>query len=133
MPTQIFVNLPVKDLPKAKEFFTEVGFSFDPRFEDANAACMIIDADKYVMLLVEPFFKTFVKNEIADTSTHTESILALGVDSRERVDELFARAIAAGGRHSRETDDESPMYGRSFLDLDGHLWEVFHLDPAAVQ
>ncbi len=133
MSTKIFVNLPVKDLAKSITFFTALGFSFNPQFTDDNAGCMVISDDIYAMLLVEPFFKTFTKKEIADTSTTTEAIVALGLESRQRVDELADKALAAGAQHFNDPNDQGFMYGRSFQDLDGHLWELFYMDPAAVE
>ena len=132
MSTKIFVNLPVKDLGKSIEFFTGLGFPFDPRFTDDNAACLVISDDNVAMLLTEPFFKNFTKKDIVDTTTSTEAILALGVDSRERVDELVDKALAAGGLAGHFSSDEGFMYGRSFQDVDGHLWEVLYMDPTAV-
>ena len=97
MTTKIFVNLPVKDLNKTVEFFTKLGFKFNPQFTDENATCMIIGDDIFVMLLVEKFFKTFTKNEICDTSKYKEVLLALSADSREKVDEMIKKAIESGG------------------------------------
>jgi len=133
MSTEIFVNLPVKDLGKSIDFFTALGFSFNPQFTDENAGCLVISDDIYAMLLVESFFKSFTKKDIADATKTTEAIVALGVESRERVDELVDKALAAGGLPSNDTNDQGFMYGRSFQDPDGHLWEVFYMDPAAVQ
>jgi predicted lactoylglutathione lyase len=133
MSTKIFVNLPVKDLGKSIDFFTKLGFSFNPQFTDENAGCLVIGEDIYAMLLVEPFFKSFTKKDIVDATKSTEAILALGVDSRQQVDELVDNALAAGGLPSNDTSDQGFMYGRSFQDLDGHLWEVLYMDPAAVQ
>ncbi|GAB3491255.1 VOC family protein [Amycolatopsis cihanbeyliensis] len=132
MSTKIFVNLPVSDLDKSKEFFSSIGYSINEQFTDENASCVVITEDIYVMLLVEKFFATFTTKKIADTSTSTEAILALTADSRQGVDELVDKALAAGGQVVREPMDEGPMYGRSFYDLDGHLWEVMYMDPAAV-
>lgn len=131
MSTKIFVNLPVKDLGKSTDFFTELGFSFNPQFSDENAGCMVVSDDIYVMLLVEPFFQSFTKKEVVDSTKSTEAITCLGVDSRERVDEMADKALAAGGQPSNDPMDEGFMYGRSFQDLDGHLWEVMYMDPAA--
>lgn len=131
MSTKIFVNLPVKDLGKSTDFFTELGFSFNPQFSDENAGCMVVSDDIYVMLLVEPFFQSFTKKEVVDSTKSTEAITCLGVDSRERVDEMVDKALAAGGQPSNDPMDEGFMYGRSFQDLDGHLWEVMYMDPAA--
>jgi predicted lactoylglutathione lyase len=132
MSTKIFVNLPVKDLGKSTEFFTKLGYSFDQQFSDENAGCLVISDDIYAMLLVEPFFKSFTKKDIVDATTSTEAILCLGVESRQRVDELVDKALAAGGLPSNDTMDQGFMYGRSFQDLDGHLWEVMYMDAAAV-
>ena len=95
MTTKIFVNLPVKDLNKTIGFFTKLGFTFDPQFSDANATCMIVSEDIFVMLLVEKFFKTFTKKEICDTTKNTEVIVALSAESREKVDEMINKAIDA--------------------------------------
>lgn len=132
MATQIFVNLPVKDLNRSVEFFTKLGYTFNPQFTDENATCMIISEDIFVMLLVEKFFKTFTKKELADASKSTEAIIALSVDSKEKVDELVRKAIAAGGTTPNEKQDQGWMYGHGFQDLDGHLWETFWMDPDAV-
>ena len=132
MPTKIFVNLPVQDLARSTRFFTELGFSFDPRFTDENAACLVISGDSYAMLLTEPFFRNFTDKELADTSTTTEAILALEVASRQQVDELAERALVSGGSPAGEPMEQDGMYERSFQDPDGHLWEVFYLDPALV-
>jgi uncharacterized protein len=132
MPTKIFVNLPVRDLARSTGFFTGLGFSFDPRFTDENAACLVISDDIYAMLLTEPFFRNFTDKDLADTSTTAEAILALEVESRQRVDELAQRALVSGGSPAGEPMEQDGMYERSFQDPDGHLWEVFYLDPALV-
>ncbi|MFG2299650.1 VOC family protein [Actinacidiphila glaucinigra] len=133
MSTQIFVNLPVQDLPRSKAFFGGLGFSFDDRFTDDNAACLVIGEGIFAMLLVEPFFRQFTKKEVADATKTTEAIVCLGVESRERVDELADTALATGGHPSNEPMEQGPMYGRSFQDPDGHLWEVVYMDAAAFQ
>ena len=130
---KIFVNLAVKDLGKAVDFFTQLGFSFDPRFTDEQATCMIISDEAFVMLLVRDRFKDFTKKEIADSTTHTEAILALSAESKEQVDELAETALAAGAQTANEPMDHGFMYGRSFHDPDGHLWEVIWMDPSALQ
>jgi uncharacterized protein len=132
MSTKIFINLPVKDLARSTGFFTELGFSFDSRFTDENAACLVISDDIYAMLLTEPFFRNFTDKDLADTSTTAEAILALEVESRQRVDELAQRALVSGGSPAGEPMEQDGMYERSFQDPDGHLWEVFYLDPALV-
>lgn len=134
MATKIFVNLPVKNLEKTKEFFSKLGYTFNPQFTDEKAACMVISEDIYAMLLTEPFFKGFIPNkEVADTSKTKEVLVALSTDSRQQVDELVDKAIAAGGKQFREPEDHGFMYARSFEDLDGHVWEVIWMDPANIQ
>ncbi|RBM20868.1 VOC family protein [Streptomyces sp. PT12] len=133
MSTKIFVNLPVKDLDHSREFFTKLGYSFDPQFSDENAACLVISDSIYAMLLVEPFFRTFTRKEIADSSVSVEVILTLSADSREQVDELVDRALASGGSPAAEAQDHGHMYGRSFLDPDGHQWEIVWMDVSAAQ
>jgi len=133
MSTKIFVNLPVKDLNRSKDFFTKLGFSFNKQFTDENAGCMVITDDIYAMLLTEPFFKNFTKKEIADARKSTEAIVALGVESRARVDELADKALSSGGSAANEPMEQDGMYGRSFQDPDGHLWEVIWMDPASIQ
>ena len=133
MSTSIFVNLPVKDLGKSMRFFESLGYSFNRQFTNENGACLVISDEIYAMLLVEPFFKSFTKKDIADATKSTEAILALGVESKERVDELVDKALAAGGQPANETDDQGFMYSRSFQDPDGHMWEVVYMDPSAVQ
>jgi uncharacterized protein len=131
MATKIFVNLPVKDLNKSVAFFTHLGYSFNPQFTNENATCMIIVEDIFVMLLVEPFFKTFTKKQIADATKSTESIICLSADSRQQVDEMVSKAIAAGGTSPNAKQDQGFMYGHGFQDLDGHLWEVMYMDMSA--
>src|SRR5213594_3038726 len=97
-PRKIFVNLAVRDLKKSMEFFTRLGFEYDPRFTDDKAACMIISEEAYVMLLGEPFFRTFTKRELCDTTRHTEALFALSCGSRAEVDEMVRTAVAAGGK-----------------------------------
>ena len=134
MATSIFVNLPVKDLEKSKQFFSKLGYTFNPQFTDEKAACMIISDTIYAMLLSEPFFKGFIPNkEIADTSKTKEVLTALSTDSRQQVDDMADKAIAAGGKQFREPEDHGFMYARSFEDLDGHVWEVIWMDPGHLQ
>lgn len=133
MATKIFVNLPVKDLNKSIAFFTKLGYTFDQRFTDETATCMIISDDIYAMLLTEAKFKSFTKKEIADTAKTTEVILALSAETKEAVDELVHKAVEAGGSTPNEKQIyEGFMYGWGFQDIDGHLWEVFWMDPAAL-
>jgi predicted lactoylglutathione lyase len=133
MTTQIFVNLAVKDLSRTVEFFKKLGFAFNPQFTDENATCMIINDNIFVMLLVEKFFKTFTKKEICDTTKDTEVIIALSTESREKVDEMMQHVFEAGGKESREPQDHGWMYGRSFQDINGHLWEIIYMDEKALK
>ena len=133
MPTKIFVNLPVKDLSRSMEFFKKLGYSFNPQFTDQNAACMVISEDIYAMLLVEPYFKTFVPKPVADAHKSTEVLVALSNDSRAGVDRIVNAALSAGGRRYAEPKDHGFMYQWGFEDPDGHIWEHFWMDPAAVQ
>ncbi len=130
---KLFVNLAVKDLEKSMAFFKGLGFSFNPQFTDEKAACMIVSEEAFVMLLSEPFFKTFTKKQVCDTRTHTEGMFALSCESRAEVEELVHKAVAAGGSHAVEPQDLGFMFNWSFYDLDGHHWEVLWMDPAAVQ
>ena len=133
MAKQIFVNLPVKDLGKTLEFFKKLGFEFNPQFTDENATCMVVNENIFVMLLVEKFFKTFTQKEICDTSKNTEVIIALSTESREKVDQMLENVIKAGGKESRKPQDHGWMYGRSFEDLDGHIWEIIYMNEKALK
>ncbi|MDD1478033.1 VOC family protein [Arthrobacter sp. H16F315] len=130
MAKQMFLNLPVRDLEKSVAFFSALGFSFNPDFTDENATCMIVNDDAFVMLLVEAYFKTFTARPVADARSATEAIMSFSLASREAVDELVRTALTAGGTPSQEAQDYGFMYTHSFQDPDGHLWEVFWMDPA---
>ncbi len=132
-PRKLFVNLPVRDLDASKAFFAKLGFEFNPRFTDDEAACMALSGEGYVMLLRAPFFRTFTRRQPCDTARDVEAILALSCESRAEVDALVAKAVAAGGQHAMPAQDRGFMYGRSFHDLDGHHWEVLWMDPAVAQ
>ncbi len=127
---KIFVNLPVQDLPRSMDFFRALGYTFNMQFTDENAACLVLGDDIFVMLLVKPFFKGFITNEVADAKQVAEAIISLSVDSRDAVDALADKALAAGGSPSKEPNDMGFMYSRSFLDPDGHHWEAFYMDPS---
>ena len=133
MARKIFVNLAVRDLQKSMEFFSTLGFTFNKQFTDDKAACMIISDDAFVMLLSEPFFKSFTRREACDTTRANEALLALSCSSRAEVDEIVRKAIDAGGKHAMDPQDHGFMYGWSFYDLDGHHWEVLWMDPNAIQ
>lgn len=128
----IFVNLPVADLNRSVEFFTSVGYSFNPQFTDETATCMIISEEIYAMLLVHDKFKGFSKKEIPDPATTCGVIICLSAESREAVDELVDKAIVAGGT-ALDTQDLGFMYYRAYGDLDGHMWEIMWMDPSAAQ
>ena len=128
MVSRIFVNLPVKDLKRSIDFFTKLGFTFEPKFTDEKATCMIIGENMFAMLLVEKFFKTFTPKEICDSNEHTEVITALQVDSRQAVDDLMAKALAAGASSPMPKQEMPGMYGSNFTDLDGHMWELFYME-----
>ena len=132
MGTKVFVNLSVKDLDKSKEFFAKLGFVFNAQFTNENAACMVISEDNYAMLLVESFFKTFTKKEIVNAKKSTEVLVALSSESKEKVDKMLHNALTAGAKEANEPQDHGFMYGRSFEDLDGHIWEIFWMDPKAI-
>lgn len=129
MTTRIFVNLPVKNLSKSVEFFTKLGFTFNPRFTDDTATCMIVGENIFVMLLTEAKFRTFTPKQICDATKSTEVILALTLGSRDEVDAMVRKAVAAGGSTYREPQDYDFMYSQGFQDLDGHIWEPFFMEP----
>ncbi len=133
MPQMIFVNLPVKDLAKSMAFFEALGFSFNPQFSDETGACMVISDTIFAMLLSHEKFAGFSPKPIADTDKTTEVLIALSRDNREAVDAIVEAALAAGGSTFSEPQDHGFMYGRAFRDLDGHVWEAFWMDPAAVK
>ena len=124
----IYVNLPVKDLEASKRFFGALGFEFNPRFSDDGAACMIVEENIGVMLLSEPRFQGFITGEISDANRATEVLTCLSADSREAVDDILAKALAAGARPWKPVMDYGTMYGASFQDLDGHVWELMYMD-----
>lgn len=128
MVKQIFVNLPVKDLKRSVDFFTQLGFTFNPQFTDANATCMILGENMFAMLLVEDYFRTFTHKDIVDTGKQTEVLVALQLENREKVDEIVRKVLAAGGTASRPVQDLGFMYNQAIEDLDGHTWEFFHFD-----
>ena len=132
MATQIFVNLPVKDLDRSVAFFTKLGFTFNPQFTDENATAMIISEDIIVMLLVENFFKSFTGKEINDTAKTSEVILSLSAESRAQVDDILENAIAAGAATPNAPQDHGWMYQRGFEDLDGHAWEFAYMDMSSL-
>ena len=133
MPTKIFVNLPVKSLNKSVDFFTKLGYQFNPQFTDETATCMIVSEDIFVMLLTEPKFKMFTPKEICDTSKSSEVLVCLSCESREKVDEMVRNAVSAGGTTYNDPKDYGFMYGHGYQDLDGHIWELMYMEPSAVK
>jgi predicted lactoylglutathione lyase len=133
MSRKIFVNLPVNDLPKSKEFYGKLGFSFNQQFTDETAACMVISEDIYAMLLTHAKFKAFTPLPIADASKTSQVLLCLSCEGRGEVDDLIRKAVAAGGKTFNEPQDYGFMYMQSFQDLDGHIWELMWMDPATIQ
>lgn len=128
MQTKIFLNIAVKDLNRSVAFFTQLGFSFNEKFTNDKGTCMIVGENINVMLLVEEFYQTFTKKQICDTKTTSEVLIAISVDSREQVDEIMQKAVKAGGTDYNQANDYGWMYQKTFLDIDGHHWEVFYMD-----
>ena len=129
MHQQIYVNLAVKNMARSLAFFKALGFSFEPKFSNEQGACMIVGENIFTMLLVEPFFQTFISDKaIVDAKRSTEVLVCISCDSRADVDALVAKAVAAGGTAPRAPQDHGLMYGHGFEDLDGHIWELMHMD-----
>lgn len=130
---QMFVNLAVEDLDRSVEFFTTLGFEFDPRFTDATATSMIVGEGAYVMLLTKEKFAEFTTKPLVDPAVQTEVLIAISADSREGVDELTDAALGAGGSAANDPLDYGFMYVRTFQDPDGHIWEVMWMDLAGFE
>jgi predicted lactoylglutathione lyase len=128
MHSQMFVNLPVKDLKRAVDFYSKLGYTFNPQFTDENATCMIVGENLYAMLLVEKFFKSFTTKTVADPHTSTTALISLSCSSKAQVDELVAKARAAGGNVPRQPEDHGFMYSHDFEDPDGNGWGLFHMN-----
>ena len=127
MHSQIFVNLPIADMAKSQAFFKAMGYSFNPDFTNDKGASLVLGDNLYAMLLVHDFFQTFTGKPVADATKATEVIVCLACDSREQVDSLVAKAVAAGGTAPRPPQDHGFMYGHGFEDLDGHIWELMYM------
>lgn len=127
---EMFVNLPVKDLPRSMAFFRALGFDFNMDFTNDDGACMVVGPNIYAMLLTEPFFQTFTDKTVIDSHSQVEALVCISVDDRAGVDDLVAKARAAGGTVPRQPQDHGFMYGHGFQDLDGHVWEVVAMAPA---
>jgi predicted lactoylglutathione lyase len=132
MKTKIFLNLAVKDLKRSISFFTELGFSFNQKFTNDKGTCLIIGEDINVMLLVEEFYQTFTDKKICNTATTSEVLISISVETRQQVDEMIEKAVKTGGTNYREAQDYGWMYQRTFLDLDGHHWEIFCMDESQI-
>jgi predicted lactoylglutathione lyase len=132
MHKQIYVNLPVKDLARSREFFSSLGFDFNAQFSNDQGACMVIGENIFAMLLAEPFFQGFTSKPIANARETTEVLTCLSCESREEVDALVQKALAAGGRAPNPKQDHGFMYGHGFEDLDGHVWELSYMDMGAI-
>ena len=133
MATKIFVNLPVKDLQRSIEFFTKLGYKFNPQFTDETATCMIVSDDIFVMLLTHAKFKEFTPKPICDAAKSTEVLVCLSCESREAVSDMVRKAVAAGGTTYAESKDHGFMLQHGYQDPDGHIWELIYMDPSAVQ
>ena len=134
MPARkLFVNVMVRDLPASMAFFRAMGFKFNPQFTNEQAAALMFGGDAFAMLLTEPMFRSFTDREPCDMRTHIEGMYALTCDSRAEVDALMGKALAAGGSEPRPPMDHGFMYQRTLGDLDGHVWELFWMDPGALQ
>lgn len=132
MNKQIIFNLAVKDLDKSKAFFSALGFGFKPEFSGENAAFMVIVDDSiYAMLMTEAFFQSFIDKPLAQAKKANEVIICLSCESRDEVDSLIAKAVAAGGRTPHPPEDHGFMYDQGFEDLDGHLWNLVWTAPQA--
>lgn len=129
MAKQIFINLPVKDLNRSMEFFTKLGYTFNPQFTDEKAACMLVGENIFCMLVVESYFSTFTEKEIIDAHKQVETLIALSAEDRAQVDDHINKVTEAGGKVLDKTQDYGWMYYRAYQDLDGHHWEIVYMDP----
>jgi predicted lactoylglutathione lyase len=130
MTTKIWLNLPVKNIEKSKQFFSKIGFSFNEEYSNENSACMLVgDQNFVVMLFEESLFGNFVQNTIADTQTHSEMLISIDAESRNEVEELAQKVEEAGGvLFAKPAENQGWMYGCGFSDLDGHRWNVLFMD-----
>ncbi|SIN55116.1 Possible glyoxalase/bleomycin resistance protein/ dioxygenase [Mycobacteroides abscessus subsp. abscessus] len=124
MSRMLFVNIPIANAAASRKFFDHLGFSFNDQFCDENTLCMAVNEQSWVMMLEHDRFRGFIADDIADTSKSREVLLCVSADSRAGVDELVDAALAAGGVDWMPAQELGFMYGRSFRDLDGHVWEV---------
>lgn len=132
MSKHIFVTLPVRDVEKSRAFYTALGYGIDPKFSGENGACIVIGENIFLMLSTRDFFKQLTDKTICDTSTHVQALFALSADSREQIDELLGKVLAAGGREAHDPEEYGFMYQRAFYDLDGHGFAVNYFDEAGL-
>ena len=132
-PRKLFVNIPVTNVQRSIEFFEALDFTFNRQFTDATATSMLVGEDAYFMLITRERFAEFANRPVGDPRKDTTALFAISVESREAVDALVNKAVAAGGSHAKEPNDHGFMYQWSFYDIDGHHWEVFWMDPSTVQ
>lgn len=133
MTTKIFVNLPVENLDRSVDFFTRLGYRFNPQFTDETATCMMVSETIFVMLLTHAKFASFTPKAICDTTKSTEVLVCLSCESKEEVDAMVRNAVAAGGTTYNDPQDHGFMYAHGYQDLDGHIWELIWMDPGYVQ
>lgn len=133
MGTKVFINLPVQNLDRSIEYFTKLGFAFDPKFTDETATCMNVTEEVSVMLLVAEKFRMFTPKDICDAEKFTEVLVCLSLDSRAQVDEMVRNAVSAGGTTYNDPQDYGFMYGHGFQDLDHHIWEVIYMEPSPIR
>ncbi|MFY3382942.1 VOC family protein [Paracidovorax sp. MALMAid1276] len=131
MHQQIFVNLPIENMARSQAFFRALGYSFNPDFTNDQGACLVTGDNLFVMLLVKDFYQTFTAKAIADARATSEVLVCFSCDSRDAVDTLVDKAVAAGATEPRPAQDLGFMYSRSFDDLDGHTWEYVHMVDAS--
>jgi uncharacterized protein len=131
MATQIYVNLPVKNLKQSMEFFAKLGYEFNPQFTDETATCMIVDKNIFIMLLAEEKFKAFTPKEVVDARKSTEVLLCLSMESRQAVETMVKKAVSAGGSLYSQPQDHGFMYAHGYQDIDGHIWELVFTDMSS--
>ncbi|ALE93091.1 glyoxalase [Arthrobacter alpinus] len=133
MATQLFINLPTKDLDVSKAFFSGLGWRIEPNFTDEKAACIVIDASIFLMVLTHDFFATFTDKPIADPAQVQQVQTALSCETREDVDAMLEKALASGGKEPRPAQDMGFMYSRDFEDPDGNWFSILWMDPKAAE
>lgn len=129
----LFLNVPVKDLQRSIAFFTKLGFTFNPKFTDETATCMLVGEQAYIMLLTHEKFMQFSKLPLGDPTTHALALYTFGVPTRDEVDTVVDAALAAGATDANDDEDYGFMRSRAFFDLDGHGWQIMWMDPAAAE